>query len=320
MGSITNYPFGMSSFGVPIYATGLLPFTGNYFWVNETTGSDANAGTSPSAAFATLTAALAAAKDGNNDVIFLTGTVHTTATTTWSKNQTHLIGLSAPNGITPRSRISQTGSTPFSPLVNVTGQGCIFMNIGTFHGFASATTQICWADAGGRNYYQGCAILGMGNATAAAQTGSRNLTVGSGGNGESLFVGCTIGLDTVQRTAANYSVEFLGGTPRNQFKDCLFTADIGSGGTGAGFINAATGSIDRTTIFKNCEFLNTVDSGGSTETQTMNVSSSAGGMIVLDNCTIFGVTHLETTPSGVVILNGPVPTNSGTAKALVNNW
>lgn len=320
MGTITNFPFGVSSFGVPLASGGLLPFTGNYWWVNESNGSDADAGTSPSTAFATLTHALSKVIDNNNDVIFLTGTVHTTATVAWNKNQTHLIGLSAPNGITPRSRISQTGSTPFSPLVNVTGQGCIFMNIGTFHGFASATPQICWADNGARNYYQGCAFLGMGNATAAAQTGSRNLTVGAGGNGENLFVGCTIGLDTIQRTAANYSLEFLGATPRNQFKDCLFTADIGSGGAGAGFVNAATGSVDRTTIFKGCEFLNNIASGATTETQTMNVSSSAGGMIVLENCTIYGDTNLETSKSGVVILNGPVPTNTGTAKALVNNW
>src|SRR6185312_2873556 len=107
--------------------------------------------------------------------------------------------------------------------VNVTAQGCSFINIATFHGFANASAQICWAEAGGRNYYSNVQFFGMGDATAAAQAGSRSLTVA--GNGENIFVDCTIGLDTVLRaTNANASLEFLSGTPRNKFFDCVFQA------------------------------------------------------------------------------------------------
>ena len=114
-------------------------FTGNTWYVNETTGSDSNNG-SRYAPFATLTAAQSAAVASNGDVVFLEGTVHVTATVVWAKNGVALVGLNSPSN-NDRAGISATGATAFSPLVNVTGQGCQFTNIGTFHGgFTGAAT------------------------------------------------------------------------------------------------------------------------------------------------------------------------------------
>src|ERR1019366_3371362 len=154
----------------------------------------------PTDALKTLTQALSLCTSNNNDVIFLTGTVHVTATVAWNKSRTHLIGLGPSLATEARARISQSGTTVFTPLVNVTGSECIFQNIGSFHGFVDLTNQICWAEAGQRNSYSNCAFLGMGNATGgASQTGSRSLTVGGGGNGENTFTNCIIGLDTIVR-------------------------------------------------------------------------------------------------------------------------
>ena len=108
-------------FGMPLYGIGgINPFTGNWFWVDETNGSDGNTG-GPQDAFKTLTQALSKCTSGNNDVIFLSGTVHVSATVAWSKSKTHLIGLAPNLKSEARARISQTGSTVFTPLVNVTG-------------------------------------------------------------------------------------------------------------------------------------------------------------------------------------------------------
>jgi hypothetical protein len=293
MSGNSNLNYLVCQFGMPLYGvSGVLPFGGNYFFVNESTGSDGNTG-GPQDPFATLTQALTACTNNNNDVVFLTGTVHTTATVNWSLNRTHLIGLAPELDSEARARISQTGSTAFTPLVNVTGAECIFRNIGSFHGFAALTNQICWAEAGQRNQYFHCAFLGMGNATGgASQTGSRSLTVGAGGQGENTFDSCIIGLDTITRSAANASLELLGGTPRNVFRKCQFPALSSS--ASAVLVTVGASGMDRWALFDNCSFLNCVDSGGTTLSAAITANASAGGSIVLNNCISLGSTAIAT--------------------------
>lgn len=291
--------FGMPQYGI----SGILPpFNGNSFWVDETLGSDGNTG-GPQDPFATLTQAYSKCLNNNNDVIYLTGTVHVTATVNWNLSRVHLIGLAPNLNSEARARISQTGSTVFTPLVNVTGGECIFRNIGAFHGFPSATTQICWVEAGQRNEYTNCAFLGMGNATAAAQTGSRSLTVGSGGQGENTFTQCIIGLDTIVRSAANASLEFLGGSPRNVFRNCIFPCDTSS--ASAVFVTVGATGMDRWALFDNCDFLNTVDSGSTTMSAAITANASAGGSIVINSGIFLGATAVAT--ANGVYVNGAVP-------------
>jgi hypothetical protein len=306
--------------GVPTIGTGgLLPFTGNYFFVNETTGSDGNTGAADNP-FKTITQALKMCKNNNNDVVFVTGTIHTTATTNWNLNFTHLIGLASPVTTNSRARISSSGSTAFTPLVNVTGQGCIFLNIGAFLSFTNASTQVAWAEAGQRNYYGNCTFIGPEDATGGSQTGARSLTVGASGQGENTFANCTIGSDTIARGAANYNMEFLGGSPRNTFRNCIFPMFINSSGTGAGFINAATTSVDRWNVFDNCYFLNVIKSTSSTVSQAFNISSTAGGLFLLTNCAVYGVTAQETSASGLIIGNNPAPAAATSGKSIATTW
>jgi hypothetical protein len=299
-----------SQFGMPLYGiAGIPPFTGSQFWVNESTGSDGNTG-GPQDPLATLTQALSLCADGNNDVVFLTGTVHTTATVTWSKNKTHLIGLSPDLRSQARARISQTGSTVFTPLVNVTASECIFRNIGSFHGFANASAQICWTDAGGRNEYTRCLFGGMGNATAAAQTGGRSLLV-TGGTGENTFTDCQIGIDTVTRSAANASLELAAATPRNTFSRCIFPCLTSA--AGALWVTVGSGGMDRWALFSDCAFLNAVESTGTTLTAGIIANAAAGGAIVLQNPVSLGATAIATTGPVYGIGNVPVATTSGIA-------
>lgn len=305
-----NYPSPQGQFGMALGGmSNTPPFTGNVFFVNESTGSDGNTG-GMFDQLATLTQALALCTDGNNDVIFLTGTVHTTATLTWSKSKTHLIGLAPDLKSQARARISQTGSTVFTPLVSVTGSECIFRNIGTFHGFANASTQICWADSGGRNEYTRCLFGGMGNATAAAQTGSRSLTL-SGGTGENTFTDCQIGIDTVTRSAANASLEFLSASPRNTFLRCTFPCLTSA--AGALWVTVGSGGMDRWALFNECAFINAVESGSTTLTAGMIANASAGGAILLQNPVALGATAIATTGPVYIVGNVPVATTSGIA-------
>lgn len=286
--------------GLPYLATR----PGNTWFVDETNGNDTqpNAG-GPNTPFATLAAALAVLVAG--DTIYITGTVHVTATVVINKDNVRVIGLNSPSA-NSRARISQSGSTVFSPLVSVTSQGCRFENLATFHGFNDASAQICWSDTGGRNYYNNCQFFGMGNTTAAAQAGGRSLLI-SGSTGENLFEGCTIGLDTILRaTAANASLEFTGGSPRNIFRNCIFRSNCSDAADVHVLIGV--GGIDREVSFQGCLFHNFAG-GGTSLTADISADASAGGNVLVDpTCMSVGAGKISA--AGPVYVGGAVPTGA----------
>lgn len=305
-----------SQLGAPVYGiSSILPFQGNTFWVDETYGSDGNDG-GPNTPLATLSQAHTLCTAGQNDVVLVTGTIHTTATTTWSKNKTHLIGLAPSLRSQARARISQTGSTVFTPLVNVTGSECIFRDIGSFHGFANASAQICWTDSGGRNEYTRCLFGGMGNATAAAQAGGRSLLI-TGTTGENSFTDCQIGLDTITSSAANASLEFAGGTPRNTFSNCIFPRLTSSATTLFGIVTGAA-AIDRWQIFQRCMFINAIKSTSTVMTVGFSMSSaSPGGLLLFQQCSAIGMTDWgDTNGLANAYVDGGAPTAATTGIAV----
>lgn len=296
-----------SQLGAPVYGvSSLLPFQGNTFWVDETNGSDGNTG-GPNNPVATLSQAHTLCTAGQNDVVLVTGTIHTTSTTTWSKNKTHLIGLASPIQTNSRARISNTGSTAFTPLVNVTAEGCIFQSIGAFHGFTDASTQIAWTDSGGRNAYYRCSFLGMGDATASAQAGGRSLKISTAG--ENTFDECQIGLDTIASSAANASLEFSGGTPRNTFRNCIFPRQTSSA-TSLFILITGASAIDRWQWFQNCQFINNIKSTSTAMTAAFSMTSaSPGGLLMLQRCSLIGATKWgDTNALANTYLDGGAPT------------
>ncbi len=299
----------VGQFGTPLWGVSgsPKPFTGNYFWVDETNGSDGNTG-GPSDPLATLSQAHTMCTANNNDVVFLTGTVHVTAKLTWSKSRTHLIGLSPTLSINARSRISSTGANTYTPMVSVTAAECIFENIGAFSGI-SAASNICWADSGGRNHYKNCAILGMAGASAASSAASRSLTIETAG--ENYFEECQIGLDTITRSAANASVEFLSGTPRNVFRRCTFPILTSDATAVIATVGAA--GMDRFAYFDECTFINAVESTSTTMNAAFTANAAAGGAILLRNPVSLGITAIATTGPVYLVGNIPVATTSGIA-------
>lgn len=319
MPSFTDFPNGISSLGIPTFGSGgfIPPFPSNYFFVQETTTAGLSAGRGTAAQpFNTLAQALAACTSGANDVVFFTGTIHLTAPLVWAKNNTHLVGLCAPLKRGKRARISVTGSTPFGPLVSVTGNGCIFQNFGTFFGFTTtgATSPICWQDTGGRNAYSLVEFLGFGDSTVttgtANQTGARAFKFNTN-TGETTWRSCVFGVDTIQRGAANYTVEIAGGAPRLTFEDCDFEADLAAGGTAGSHVLIGSAGIDRYMDMIRCRLFSDTKSSGSAMAQALNVSASAGGIVLLDQCTTFGITAIEGTPSGSVNMNMVAATTLG---------
>ena len=300
----------VGQFGTPIWGvSGVPPFTGNYFWVDETNGSDGNTG-GPSDPLATLTQAHALCTANNNDVVFVSGSIHVTATLAWSKAKTHMIGLSPPSQ-NSRARIAISGTSAVTPLVNVTASGCYFVNIEGYNGVSAASTQVTWLNAASQNYYKNCNFIQTGNATAAAQAGSRALVVGPGD--ENLFEGCTIGGDTaVRATNQNYTLEFLSGSARNIFRSCTFQM-LSSLATN-GHVNVGASGIDRYVLFDNCAFINAIESTGTTLNAAIYANAAAGGAVLLNPSSIsLGATAIATT--GPVYFVGVNPGGANSASA-----
>lgn len=306
--------------GVPLIPNiGGLPFTGNWYFVQPASGSDGNPGTAD-APLATLYRAHALCTAGNNDVVVLvgdgatTGTARlstalaqsvdssaTTGTLTWSKNATHLIGATAPTAFAQRARIAPPSATYTQStfgsgnFIVISASGCMFANFSIFNGFSTGgTNQIAVTVTGSRNFFSNVNIGGMADTTSAADAGSRSLKIGSGGSGENTFNGCTIGLDTVTRSAANASVEFAGATPRNVFRSCIFPFQTSSA-TVLGYIGTGTECMDRAQYFLNCAFVNNIQSTSTAMTGLGTLPASAGGLLYFDaTTTILGVGEFGT--------------------------
>lgn len=303
---------GMRTFGV----AGMMPFPGKYLFVNENSGNDGNPGTS-SNPLGTLDAALAQCTDGNNDVVFFTGTQHRTTSLVWNKSQTHLIGLCAPMKRGKRARLSVSGTVGFNKLVDVTAGGCYFANFGTFYGWPNTPTGLlAWSDTAGRNTYDNVEFLGFGDATVA--TGSSNLTGSrafyfNSQNGETTWRNCVFGLDTTSRNATNYTLEIANFSPRLTFEGCDFEASLGSSGGASSHVLIGANGIDRYAIFRGCHFLNAVDNGAAATAmaQALNIAATANGTVLLDNCTGHGITAWQTTPTPNVQMNMVASTTTG---------
>jgi hypothetical protein len=285
-GTNISTQFGMPLFGINC---GLPPFTGNYFWVDPVNGSDGNTG-GPQDPLASLTQAQTKALAGNNDVIFLSNTYTPSATLTWSKNNTHIVGLGMGLYSAPTISVANTAATTgaLSPLVNVTATGCIFMNFTVISGIAQAAAQICWAEAGGSNSYINVNFNQVGNATAAAQAGNRALTIASVNN---YFQGCVIGSDAVIRaTGTNISLELLGGAGSCTFQGCLFP--IYTSVAANTFVKTTATTLSGYFIFDNCIFINDVNNtSGTTMTVAMTVATASLSTVVLTpTTTVVGCT------------------------------
>ncbi len=108
---LTHFPNGVSSFGHVMAGNGIPIGQGNgqSFFCDPANGSDGNLGTSPDKALASLSRAHTMMTAGQGDVVYLysngqaSGSARQSATLTWSKDNTHIVGVCAPVHISQRS-------------------------------------------------------------------------------------------------------------------------------------------------------------------------------------------------------------------------
>lgn len=305
LGAVT--PSTLAAINTALAQAGLAATTGNVVYCDPVNGLDTNDGLTPSTTpgghgpVMTLGAGYNLLRNGFNDVLVLigngqaSGSARLAAGFVWSKNAAHLIGVCAPSAVSQRARIAPflgAAQAAFANFFTVSGNGCLFSNISWFHGFnAGVAASICMTITGSRNAFLNCDFEGMGDATSAADAGSRSILV-SGGGQENFFGHCNVGLDTVQRTNANSSVEIAGGGPRNTFENCTFLFDS-SDGLQYALLGALAAALDRWVMFKGCQFINAINSGSTAIAQLFHLVATVGGIAYLDpTCGWAGVTAI----------------------------
>src|SRR3990167_9366109 len=280
-----------------------LPHVGEVFYIDPNSGSDtANAGKRQNDAFKTVTAFYAAAVSGNHDVGVIapsggTGRTAETASITWAKRFTHLIGSAAPTAQDARAGVGMAASTVFTLSEN----GCVFKNL-TFTQTADVNEPV--TITGDYNSFLGVDFKGSLNATTGDDTAMRALNLDGGQ--ENYFGGCTFGMDTIMRSAANATIEFENAASRNVFEGCRLMAAIDAA-TPVHVLFTGTSAIDRWVEFKDTNFYSFSSNNGTAMTACMDLSAqtATGHVLLTGNCCMMGgITDWEATASGRIYIQG----------------
>lgn len=308
MSQYTNYPNGLTSFGVPLPVSPVGPSQGNCYFVKPRTGVDGNDGMSPASAVKTLAAALALCTANQNDTVYMLAESNTAASTTdyqsttldWNKDGVHLIGVNCGAPIGSRSRISNLSTAAaLAPMFKLSANNCLIQGIEFFQGTpASGTTSVAVEVTGQRNHIVNCQISGNGDLTGVADvSGSRSLKLSGS---ENCFDNCYIGLDTVIRATQTTEVEISAGA-RNQFRGCHFETYTSL--STFKMISVATG-CDRFVKLLDCDIVavqnitSAVAPTGAIGITTMN------GQVIVKNPYLYGFAQYVTADNAYVQMLG----------------
>lgn len=151
---------------------------------------------------------------------------------------------------------SSVVSSYCASLINVSGNNNTFINLNVFNGDTDALALGCLKVTGARNAFVNCHFTGGSCTTQTAN--ERSVELGDGAQ-ENVFVGGTIGSDTINRgNNANCELYVNGttsGTARNKFVGVEFQSYADGGTAHLAIKSAAATSMGRHMIFKDCDFM-----------------------------------------------------------------
>lgn len=318
---LTNFPNGISSFGIPVLGSGgmIPPGPGQVFFVDYTNGSDGNSGTSTTAAFKTVEYAYSRTTSGNDDIIALMGSAtHVlSAMLDVSKSRVHFVGIDGTNGrlYGQNAKVSLTatsGATNVFTMKN-TGVRNSFTNIKWMNSSTVAEGLYCVGEGGEYALYQNCEIY---KDTDLNETTAAELVL----NGDSAqFFNCTIGslanalVGDIIRPCVELTKETVGAgkvTRDSTMVNCSFWRLLA--GTAGVFVRAAaSGDVERMLLLESPTFV--AANLGSTPAVCISSATLTDGWIAVNNPAGFNVTKIATATG--VLVNGAAP-NNGTGIAV----
>ena len=307
---MTTYGDGVYQYGgVPVgSAVGSVGLAGGKtFFVDVANGTAGANAKTPATATNSILTAYGYCTSGNNDVVVLIGSGSAwapAATLTWAKSYTHLVGGAVPlPGMGNRCRIEASASDDITPVLTVSGSGCLFSNLKINNMHNAAADSGCILVSGSRNMFVDCEIFGMGSTTAGARAGSYSVSVTGA---ENHFLRTTIGCDTVLRAAANSELILWGSGPRNSFTDCTFRSNSATAGKFMVKVDVNSGDL-RSAIFKDCLFYNYCENHTAALTDAFTISGSRTHDVVLQgNNVLVGISGWANN-ADYVTAAGPAP-------------
>jgi hypothetical protein len=311
----TNFPNGLTSFGIPLLGGGMIPTSaGTIYFVDYGNGSDANPGTNINKPLKTVEYAYSLATSGADDIIALMGSsTHVlSAMLDVSKSRVHFVGIDGTNGrmYGQNAKISlgvTTAATDVFCMKN-TGTRNSFTNIKFISNNTVAESLYCVGEGGEYALYTNCEIY---KSTDLDVTGSAELVL----NGDSAqFIGCTIGSLADARVGAIIRATVLltaglvgvGKVTRDcVFRDCLFW--IQAANAANRFVYGANANdVERMLLFSNCGFINNLAGAGTPgQAIAMGASLTTGNIILDPTCFGTKITKMSTTTG--VLVTGPAP-------------
>ncbi len=265
---VTNFPNGLSSWGMPVIPPGMIAPGGAVFWLDPShpLAGDENGkggiGALENKPMATLPGAQDLLRANKHDMILYRSgntSLNLSAQLDWNKNYTHLVGLCPPTRSSQRARIFQAAdATGLSPLINLTASGCYIGNILLFQGVDDATSLLNLQVTGGRNFLWNLHLAGGGHVSNAVD-GCASLMVNGGE--ENTFHSCKMGLTTIALATGGTVLQFDSRAKENFFIDCILGARVGH--IGARLVEVVDGAgVDQINWFENTKFVaNSVNQG-----------------------------------------------------------
>jgi len=330
----TNFPNGLTSFGIPQYGnSGPIGIgTGNIYYLVTTKASTdlyyqrlKEHGIPGSDIFTSIITAHAAMTADQNDVLVVMPGLHTqTATCDWTKDHCHIVGLAGPNLHQRYGRpncMVFTDTATVDYTIHLTGDFCQFSGfmIGNGHSAGAATAENLSAIgvAGYGNSFHTMGFQGVGSATQAASNNCSSVEIMAGA-GELNFENCLIGGNTYLTTRSGTASGHLrftsteAGLANGLFRNCLFLSRSAVDAVPMVFLYSQAG-LDRAWQFDRCHFDNYTPSwtglplenvfGLTTQSpQTVNVT--------LKDCTANGYQYWSNTnvgAGGALYLKGNMP-------------
>jgi hypothetical protein len=292
---LTQFPNGISSFGIPVMGGGGIPaMFGTVYFVDYSAGLDDNEGKSVDKPLKTLSEAYDRCTTNKNDVILINGysSVLEDAAILWTKNRIHVVGLGGGflTGQRAKLELSATGITADAAAnIVLSGVGNSFHNLKIINSGTHANSVSAVIDAGEATLWDNCSFMKLSDLDQTTVSDFETRA------DSTTYLNCEFGFDTLTQSVARPTLRIKGsgGTRMThcRFIDCIFTCQSSTANKMHVLVHD-TSALRFESIFKECIFIAAINQTASAVTLANAVTSVSG---LVEGNLLFTTPHCSTT-------------------------